>query len=94
MLGRLIRWVVTFYQRFISPARPVRVCRFEPTCSTYMLQAIDRFGSRGVLLGLARILRCQPFSAGGYDPVPAYFTFKNNTVSKAKGKHGKKRENN
>ncbi|NEO28331.1 MAG: membrane protein insertion efficiency factor YidD [Kamptonema sp. SIO4C4] len=63
---RLIRG----YQRFISPLFPP-TCRFHPTCSQYALDAIARFGIiRGSGLALWRILRCHPFSAGGYDPVP------------------------
>lgn len=58
------------YQRYISSWTPP-VCRFEPSCSNYTLQAVQTHGAiRGVLLGVWRILRCQPFSAGGYDPVP------------------------
>lgn len=68
--------MVTWYQTGISYRRPFRVCRFEPTCSRYMIEAINRFGVPGVLLGIARIIRCNPFSKGGYDPVPKHFTFK------------------
>lgn len=58
------------YKRFISPCLP-RACRFEPTCSVYMYQAIQKRGLiRGALLGMRRLLRCHPFSAGGFDPVP------------------------
>ena len=58
------------YKRWISPWLPP-VCRFEPTCSDYMAQAIERQGTaRGVWLGLKRLLRCNPFCAGGFDPVP------------------------
>jgi uncharacterized protein len=58
------------YKRFLSPILP-RACRFEPTCSVYMLQAIEKMGVlKGLYLGCRRILRCHPFSAGGYDPVP------------------------
>lgn len=61
-----IRW----YQRAISPLLGP-ACRYEPTCSHYTLQAIERFGAaRGIWLGARRLLRCQPWSAGGYDPVP------------------------
>ena len=46
-------------------------CRFDPTCSEYMAQAIEKYGAaRGVWLGLKRLLRCHPFHAGGLDPVP------------------------
>ena len=61
-----IRW----YQRAISPLLGP-ACRYEPTCSRYTLQAVERFGVlRGTWLGARRLLRCQPWSAGGYDPVP------------------------
>ena len=62
--------IIKIYQKFISPLFP-RICRFYPTCSSYMYQAIQRFGMiKGVFLGIKRILRCNPFNDGGYDPVP------------------------
>lgn len=65
-LLRLIR----FYQAYLSPAHPA-CCRFSPTCSAYAAQAIHRHGAfKGSFLSLWRLLRCQPFSKGGYDPVP------------------------
>jgi putative membrane protein insertion efficiency factor len=61
---------IRFYQRHISPYRPP-CCRFTPTCSQYGLEAIERFGAlKGSALTIWRILRCNPFSKGGYDPVP------------------------
>lgn len=58
------------YKRYISILLPP-TCRFEPTCSMYMYQAIEKKGVlRGTILGLRRLLRCHPFSAGGFDPVP------------------------
>ena len=61
--------LVRGYQYFISPLLPPS-CRFIPTCSTYTIQAIEKYGVvRGSLLGIRRILRCHPFSRGGYDPV-------------------------
>ncbi|NOR22981.1 MAG: membrane protein insertion efficiency factor YidD [Desulforhopalus sp.] len=57
------------YQYFVSPLLPP-TCRFFPTCSTYSIQAIEKYGvARGSFLALRRILRCHPFSRGGYDPV-------------------------
>jgi putative membrane protein insertion efficiency factor len=60
--------LVRFYQRGISPLIGPR-CRYVPSCSQYMIQAIEKYGLiGGVLRGLWRILRCNPFSHGGYDP--------------------------
>lgn len=62
--------VLRGYKRFISPWLPP-ACRFEPTCSEYMLEAVEKRGvTRGLLLGLKRLSRCHPFCAGGFDPVP------------------------
>jgi putative membrane protein insertion efficiency factor len=57
------------YKRFVSPLLP-SACRFAPTCSEYMIEAVDKYGvPRGVWLGLRRLLRCHPLHAGGFDPV-------------------------
>ena len=64
------------YQRFISPALPRR-CKYHPTCSAYALCAVREFGVlRGVVLAAWRLLRCNPFSRGGYDPVEDQTLFK------------------
>ena len=69
-MKRPLIWLIRFYQRAISPLSPP-CCKYYPTCSNYGLQAIERFGAlKGGLLTLWRILRCNPFSKGGYDPVP------------------------
>ena len=61
--------LVKAYQRFISPLFAPR-CRFYPTCSNYFLQAVEKYGAiKGSMLGIKRILRCHPFSKGGYDPL-------------------------
>ncbi|MBX3281512.1 MAG: membrane protein insertion efficiency factor YidD [Acidobacteria bacterium] len=61
--------IIWFYKAAISPYLGP-ACRFEPTCSEYTRQAIIRYGAvRGTWLGMKRILRCQPFAKGGYDPV-------------------------
>ena len=57
------------YKRFVSPMLPPS-CRFTPSCSLYTLQAIEKYGlPKGILMGTWRILRCHPFSKGGFDPV-------------------------
>jgi putative membrane protein insertion efficiency factor len=57
------------YKTFLSPFLPP-ACRFTPTCSEYAFQAVEKYGAaRGTWLALKRILRCQPFCAGGDDPV-------------------------
>lgn len=69
-MKRLCLRLIRFYKKNISPGLPP-CCRFLPTCSEYAYEAIERFGVfRGILLGLWRLLRCNPFSKGGYDPVP------------------------
>ena len=61
---------VRFYQQAISPYLPPS-CRYIPTCSTYAIQAIEKYGAvKGSYLAAKRILRCNPFHKGGYDPVP------------------------
>ncbi len=66
----MILLVLRGYKRFVSPLLP-RACRFEPTCSVYVYQAIERKGVlKGLWLGIRRLVRCHPFCAGGYDPVP------------------------
>ncbi len=61
---------IRLYRKTLSPLIPFR-CRFEPTCSAYCMEAIERHGLlRGTWLGVKRLLRCQPFCRGGFDPVP------------------------
>ncbi len=70
-VGRVVAIApIRFYQRFISPAFPRR-CKYHPTCSAYAVQAIQRYGIlKGTALAAWRLMRCNPFSHGGYDPVP------------------------
>lgn len=61
---------VRFYKRFISPLLPDS-CRYYPTCSSYAVEALEKHGPfKGLRLSLWRVVRCNPFSKGGYDPVP------------------------
>ena len=61
---------IRFYQREISPLSPPR-CRYIPTCSQFALEAVEKYGAiKGTFLATKRILRCNPFHKGGYDPVP------------------------
>ncbi len=67
---RVVLGMLRFYQLVISPTLPPS-CRFQPTCSEYMIQAVQKYGAlRGVFMGLKRLARCHPFHEGGYDPVP------------------------
>ncbi len=63
--------LIRLYQKLLSPLKRQPTCRFRPTCSSYAIQAFQKRGFFiGMILTVWRILRCQPFSAGGYDPVP------------------------
>ncbi len=69
-MKRLALALIRLYKRFISPMLPPS-CRFEPTCSVYTYQAIEKYGViKGGILGVKRIARCHPLNPGGYDPVP------------------------
>ena len=69
-MKRLLIGLVKFYRMAISPYRPP-CCRFYPTCSQYALEALEKYGAvKGGYLAVRRILRCNPFHKGGYDPVP------------------------
>lgn len=69
MIKRLFIFIITLYRVFISPLKPP-TCRFVPTCSEYAIMAIEKYGVlRGTAKAIWRILRCNPFCRGGYDPV-------------------------
>ena len=69
-MKRLLLFLIRFYRTQISPLTPP-ACRFIPTCSQYALEAIEKYGAlKGGWLAFRRILRCNPFHKGGYDPVP------------------------
>jgi putative membrane protein insertion efficiency factor len=79
-LARVLRTLATapiiVYQRFVSPAIPRR-CKYEPTCSRYAVDAIRQYGIlKGLVLAGWRLLRCNPWSHGGYDPVEAQRVFR------------------
>ncbi|MBR3415378.1 MAG: membrane protein insertion efficiency factor YidD [Clostridia bacterium] len=69
--GKIVSLPVTFYRRFLSPAKSSPSCRFSPTCSEYALISLREWGvAIGGALAVWRVLRCNPFSKGGEDPVP------------------------
>ncbi|MCL2805005.1 MAG: membrane protein insertion efficiency factor YidD [Treponema sp.] len=70
-------FLIKFYKYAISPHFP-QVCRYYPSCSTYAYDAVNKYGFlRGCFMAVKRILRCHPFHAGGYDPVPEINMLKN-----------------
>lgn len=69
-MKRILIFFITLYRKYVSPLKPP-CCRFTPTCSAYAIEALQKRGVIvGSLLAVWRILRCNPFSRGGYDPVP------------------------
>jgi len=70
-MKKFLLWCIRCYQKHLSPTKGYATCKYYPTCSAYAYEAIE---TRGIIVGLAlalwRILRCNPFSRGGYDPVP------------------------
>lgn len=75
-MKKIIISIVRGYQKLISPLFPPS-CRYYPSCSTYMVQAVEKHGAaKGSLMGTARIIRCNPFCKSGRDPVPDHFTLK------------------
>ena len=70
-LNFLLIVLIKFYKRFISPMKRTPSCRYIPTCSQYALEALQKYGPfKGSYLAMRRILRCNHFHKGGYDPVP------------------------
>lgn len=70
-MKRILLALIRFYQKYISPMKRGGTCKYIPTCSEYARQAIEKHGAlKGSVLAVWRILRCNPFSAGGIDPVP------------------------
>ena len=73
----LLLAMIRFYRKHLSPRKRRPACRYTPTCSQYALTAIERYGAlKGGAMALRRLLRCNPFRRGGYDPVPVdLYTF-------------------
>lgn len=70
ILEKILLFFIYFYKRAISPYRP-RSCRYEPSCSSYSIEAIKKHGPfKGLYLSIKRILSCNPWGGSGYDPVP------------------------
>ena len=70
-MKRLLISIIRFYKKYISCLKGRPTCRFTPTCSNYAIEALEKYGFfKGMALTVWRILRCNPFSKGGYDPVP------------------------
>jgi len=70
-MKRVLLALIRFYQKYISPMKRGGCCKYIPTCSEYAAQAIEKHGAlKGSILAVWRILRCNPFSQGGIDPVP------------------------
>ena len=70
-MKRFLLWLFRFYRRELSPRKKGPCCRYVPTCSQYAVTAVERYGAwKGGWMAVWRVLRCNPFSKGGYDPVP------------------------
>lgn len=68
-MKRTLIFLIKLYRKYISPLKPA-CCRFYPTCSQYAIEAIEKYGALiGGFMAIKRILRCNPFNKGGYDPV-------------------------
>lgn len=70
-MKRMLISLIRFYRRYMSGMKGHPTCKYFPTCSQYAIEALEKYGViKGGLLAVWRILRCNPFSKGGYDPVP------------------------
>lgn len=85
IVSRALIGLIRFYRKNISPAK-ISCCRFTPTCSAYAIEAITVHGAlKGTALTIGRVLRCNPFCRGGYDPVPPKKTGKSGPDLKNRG---------
>ena len=70
-MKRILIGMIKFYRKYLSGLKRYSTCKYYPTCSQYGIEAIEKYGAlKGGALTVWRILRCNPFSKGGYDPVP------------------------
>lgn len=70
-MKKVFIWLIKFYRKYLSRLKTKTHCIYVPTCSEYGLEAIEKYGAiKGGLMTVWRIMRCNPFSKGGYDPVP------------------------
>jgi putative membrane protein insertion efficiency factor len=70
-MKNILIYIVKFYRKYLSALKGRGTCIYTPTCSQYAIEALEKHGAiKGTLLSIWRILRCNPFSKGGYDPVP------------------------
>lgn len=82
MIKKFFLLLLKFYKKFISPLLGTH-CRFYPTCSVYMGEAIEKYGVlKGMALGIKRLLKCHPFHPGGHDPVPEKYEVKLKWIQK------------
>lgn len=71
MMKKIMIGLIKFYRKYLSPLKRTSTCIYIPTCSQYGIEAIEKYGAlKGGLLTIWRIIRCNPFSKGGFDPVP------------------------
>jgi len=71
IMKAILLGLIKFYRKYLSPIKGAKCCKYIPTCSQYAMEAIEKYGPlKGSFLAIKRILRCNPLSKGGYDPVP------------------------
>ncbi|MGX7031075.1 membrane protein insertion efficiency factor YidD [Vagococcus zengguangii] len=93
-MKRILINIVRLYQKYISAGTP-RSCRYHPTCSAYMIDAITYHGAfKGTVMGVGRICRCHPFIKGGIDYVPKKFTLRRNKNEEYPGPYTIKKQHN